>query len=138
MLLDTLMTQLSKLTEQHHAFINYLVIQNLKATDAYMKAYPNAAYDSARSASATLLAQDNIKSEIETVRADLRAKQIESAVEPQKQSVWSRHKIESLRAALFNEPDCPHAVRAKLLADAEASMPDEDNGDGFVKISWGE
>lgn len=59
-----------KLSERHEAFIQeYLLHYN--GTRAYLKYYPTASYDTARSNSSRLLANANIKARIEELRQDL-------------------------------------------------------------------
>jgi len=52
------------LTPDEDRFITFLFQENMNRTRAYMRAYPNAAYDSARSSASRLIAKDNISAEV--------------------------------------------------------------------------
>lgn len=56
--------ELILLTPDEDRFITFLFQENMNRTRAYMRAYPNAAYDSARSSASRLLAKDNVKAEV--------------------------------------------------------------------------
>jgi phage terminase small subunit len=53
------------ISDQHKLFIEEYLQNGFNATKAYMSVYPNAAYDSARTNAAKLLANTNIRTEID-------------------------------------------------------------------------
>lgn len=53
------------LSNKHRAFVDEYFLHNMNATDAYIAVYPKSSYDAARANSARLIANDNIKAEIE-------------------------------------------------------------------------
>lgn len=52
---------------KHELLANNIVKENYNHTQAYLKTYPNSAYDSARSSVAGLLAKNNIKNRVEEI-----------------------------------------------------------------------
>lgn len=58
--------------KKHQEFVNQYFLCNLNQTEAYLKVYPKSSYDAARSNSARLIADDNIKAEIDARLAELK------------------------------------------------------------------
>jgi hypothetical protein len=138
MVLDTLMTQDSptKINSQQSAFINYLAIDHMNQVDAYCRAYPNTSRESARASSTALLALPHISNEIEAIKAQMTAKQMENALEPIKDEYWSRERVNALRKELYHATDNDSVKRA-ILDDVAKGLPDADPG-SKVTISWGD
>lgn len=65
-----------ELNENHRAFVQYYLSNGFNATKAYMKAYPEAGYDTARTGGSDLLAKPDIQAEVERVRNEFEAKTI--------------------------------------------------------------
>lgn len=58
--------------KKHQEFINQYFLCNLNQTEAYLRVYPKSTYDSARANSSRLIADDNIKAEIDARLAELK------------------------------------------------------------------
>lgn len=58
--------------KKHQEFINQYFLCNLNQTEAYLKVYPKSSYDSARANSSRLIADDNIKAEIDARLTELK------------------------------------------------------------------
>jgi phage terminase small subunit len=62
---------MKKITKAQRNFINHFIEQDFKnATDAYLKSYPKASYDTARANAAALLAKTNIQEYLSSVIAE--------------------------------------------------------------------
>jgi hypothetical protein len=66
----------AKLIKAHRNFINHFISQDFtNATEAYLKAYPSASYETARVESSRLLARPNIQELLATTLTDILAKE---------------------------------------------------------------
>lgn len=127
-----------KLSQPQIDFLNYLVYDNLTQQEAYLKAYPQSSPQAAASSSTDLLKLPKISEALELKRAE-KEEIIKAPLKAQhQQAIWTREKIDRLRAELFDDPDTSDTVKRALLADAEASLPDTAGEQGEIRITWGQ
>jgi predicted NAD-dependent protein-ADP-ribosyltransferase YbiA (DUF1768 family) len=117
-------------------FCAFYVLEQLSATSAYQRAFPNSSDDSARASAAKLLASDNIKQEIQALRSRKEAQLMKAVTNEVKEDYWTQSKINELRRELYESTN-QDSIRAKLLSDAQSALPEVDGPQATTIVTWG-